>query len=610
MAADVVDLRSRTAELVEGTQELLKRAGRSDLAESLPVSPRADRFPAERPLVAVVGETSRGKSALVNALIGRPGISPVDPQVTTCVPVLFTYDDPEWAQVWIHQGAQKAKIPEPLDIPVADIAEYAHELRNPGNAKLVQRVEVGLTSPRLKTLDLTIADTPGVGGLISGHADLALAQLQTSDAVVLVLDAGIEISPSEVSFLRDAAVQASTVIIAVTKADLQFSLHRVVEVNRDRIRSEVPDLREPLLIPVSSRLVELAENLPDDKRAELRAASGLDDLVGALETRVRDRSHRAELTGVIEQCLQRLTHLDALLTAAAADIDEDRLRHQLADNINRLERLQSARDNWHASLINRLTRIGGEVVGHRHAGGDTVAADLDRLAADYEARARTADLQAEFDQLVVGLQADVVRVCARSTTALGHAVNGAFDAVVSDIALEDIELPDRVNLPKGANEPDRLPGHTIADYIGTLSPGMSVYGIVAAFSTALSPWWLLLVPPIAALTIYDSTAKARRRNFLRWLDEYLSTVDGAVRRTCESAVEAASSPEVRAKVDALIIAEIAAATTTVEQQTVALDSGQGARKAEARRVNDNVTDLATLAATAHLLRAALADDAT
>jgi hypothetical protein len=73
MAADVVDLRGRTAELVEGTRELLTTAGRRDLAESLPAPPSADR-------------------------------APVDPQVTTCIPVLLTYDDPEWAKVWIHRG--------------------------------------------------------------------------------------------------------------------------------------------------------------------------------------------------------------------------------------------------------------------------------------------------------------------------------------------------------------------------------------------------------------------------------------------------------------------------------------------------------------------------
>ena len=117
MAAGEIDLRGTTAELVEGTRDLLTTAGRPDLAESLSAPPSADRDPADRSVVAVVGETSRGKSALVNALIGRTGLSPVDPQVTTCVPVLFTFDDPEWAKVWIHQGDRTAKHPRAAPHP-------------------------------------------------------------------------------------------------------------------------------------------------------------------------------------------------------------------------------------------------------------------------------------------------------------------------------------------------------------------------------------------------------------------------------------------------------------------------------------------------------------
>src|SRR4051812_10056436 len=36
------------------------------------------------PRVVVVGETNRGKSSLLNALIGVPGASPVDAGVATC----------------------------------------------------------------------------------------------------------------------------------------------------------------------------------------------------------------------------------------------------------------------------------------------------------------------------------------------------------------------------------------------------------------------------------------------------------------------------------------------------------------------------------------------
>ncbi|WP_460850048.1 dynamin family protein, partial [Phytohabitans suffuscus] len=42
-----------------------------------------------RPAIVVVGETKRGKSSLVNALIGVPGLSPVDAAVATAAYLEF-----------------------------------------------------------------------------------------------------------------------------------------------------------------------------------------------------------------------------------------------------------------------------------------------------------------------------------------------------------------------------------------------------------------------------------------------------------------------------------------------------------------------------------------
>jgi len=44
----------------------------------------------ELPRVVVVGETNRGKSALVNALLAVPGLSPVDAGTATCTYLVFT----------------------------------------------------------------------------------------------------------------------------------------------------------------------------------------------------------------------------------------------------------------------------------------------------------------------------------------------------------------------------------------------------------------------------------------------------------------------------------------------------------------------------------------
>lgn len=616
----IQDLQAKTAELMVRCAELFARAGRGDLTDSptAPVLGHAKR-PEDRPVVAVVGETSRGKSALVNALIGRRGLSPVDPQVTTCVPVLFTYAQHEWAKVWIHPGDEGAQ-QEPTPIGVDEIGEYAHQTKNPGNSKLVQRVDVGIMSPVLGDLELTIADTPGVGGLNSGHADLTLAQLAKSDAVILVLDANVEISPSEIKFLRAAVAQVDTVIIAVTKTDLQFELGRVVEVNRDRIRREVPELGEPLLTAVSSRLVELAEELPPSEREEVRAGSGINDLIDALTVKVKRRRARLDLAYHVGECLQRLAVLDTHIVAAAAAADELELQKTLAAKRNRLTELQQLRIGWHKDMLVRLAQVEGAVIGYSDSDHDTLHAELARLSEFYRGLALNATSQDDFDKLVIALQADAVRATNRASEAIKTAMGHAIGTVVAfGIALdaETIGSPEEIDVPTDSHKPRpvRQEKSWIAHYNNIISPAVGAQGVILGAAGAAvglapltGPWAFLLLPPLAALAIQAHHVAARRENYLGWLESYLQTVAGVARKTCQANIAAVSGLDVQDRVDALIDTEIAAAEAIVSKLTAALTSDAKARAEEAQRAQSIVAELADRRADAHELLVLLSAD--
>ena len=77
-----VKLTAAQAEAVRGTRLLLRQHERADLEELLANRLRAQPGP---PVVAVIGEAKRGKSTLVNALLGRRDLVPTGTDVTTGV---------------------------------------------------------------------------------------------------------------------------------------------------------------------------------------------------------------------------------------------------------------------------------------------------------------------------------------------------------------------------------------------------------------------------------------------------------------------------------------------------------------------------------------------
>src|SRR5437870_1694805 len=83
-----------------------------------------------RPVVVVAGETKRGKSAFINALLGRPGLSPSGLDHATNAFVRFWYAETERVDIYTPDG-------EATSARVSDLHLWATEAENPRHERNV-----------------------------------------------------------------------------------------------------------------------------------------------------------------------------------------------------------------------------------------------------------------------------------------------------------------------------------------------------------------------------------------------------------------------------------------------------------------------------------------
>jgi ribosome biogenesis GTPase A len=140
---------------------IAQTAKRSDLTDRIKAA--AVRATRSDTIVCVVGEFKQGKSSLVNSLLRRD-VCPVDDDLATSVITMIQHGETEGAIVRRKEDGKS--IAEAVGVD--EVASYASEQGNPGNAKGVDRVDVTLPAAVLQD-GLTLVDTPGMGGLGGGH---------------------------------------------------------------------------------------------------------------------------------------------------------------------------------------------------------------------------------------------------------------------------------------------------------------------------------------------------------------------------------------------------------------------------------------------------------
>jgi predicted GTPase len=192
----------------------------------------ASRLKTLRLEVAVVGEFKRGKSSLINALIGQE-VLPVGVLPLTAVPTILEQGE-DGLVVEFADGRQEHH-------PLRQVARFVTEEANPGNRLGVARVTARLHTPLLDA-GVRLVDTPGVGSVHEHNTRSTDAYLPSLDAAVLVTSADPPISRAERAFLQQVLGHAVRLFVVLNKADYLAAgdLDRTVAFTEAVVRQVLP----------------------------------------------------------------------------------------------------------------------------------------------------------------------------------------------------------------------------------------------------------------------------------------------------------------------------------------------------------------------------------
>ncbi|GGL16515.1 dynamin family protein [Planomonospora parontospora] len=495
---------------------LAGRCGRKDLAEVLAAC--AARWKDECTDIVVAGAQKRGKSRLLNTLVGHPDLVPVDADVATnCF--LSLRRGPRLTAV-VHRSTDAG--PVQLPITVESIPDYASMRGDAGKRRDVVSVDITLDNPLLDGLRLL--DTPGVDSLTVGHRQVTVAMLQRADALLFTLSAQDQpVLRHELEFLAEAAERVQAIAFVLTKVEDSANWRTLMEENQARLRTFVTEAvaenparavtLTPLLsapwIPVSSKLAEAAEAKRREGRLEradaLRARSGMD----ALERHLRAFAEGRESARGATVVAAALSVLASLSTTAQDDVaagsdDEGDVAARLAQVEADLEGLTELAARRRAGAVAN-TFLGREVAG-------IVAARVAEIRQPYENSIATLKKQEQVDRYMAELPMSVQRSLEAAWSQIVYDVESlarrTLDAFARDLGLDPVEfaadpsaMPNLSQVQVRKDASADAPGEVdmVRDVLPSASIGLSLGGFAASL---LGPVGFLLVAPAIGAAIF------------------------------------------------------------------------------------------------------------
>jgi GTP-binding protein EngB required for normal cell division len=271
----------------------------------------SDRLEHQRLQLAILGQFKRGKSSLINALLGASVLP------TAVIPLTAIGTFIAWRPEPLVRIRFKDKRPAE-ECSISDVAQirdflfrFVAEEANPQNRLAVTRVELFYPAAILRNGTVLI-DSPGVGSTLQHNTDAALRVLPESDAALFVLSVDPPITEVEIEYLRRVRSKTARVFFILNKVDYvpPDERHKAVEFLQKVLSEEsLLDSAERIFC-VSARDGLAAKDAGDSAKLQ---ESGIADLethlvrrLAAEKTQWLETAIRTRATGVLSEARAEL----------------------------------------------------------------------------------------------------------------------------------------------------------------------------------------------------------------------------------------------------------------------------------------------------------------
>ena len=461
--------------------------------DPMPFDEAAEGIDAAEVGVVVVGEVNRGKSTLLNALMGTRLFPP---RATVCTAVLTELRDGPASAAVQYRGGEAEELR--LDGEIAKALRGIVSKKNP-RAKEVERVRVSYPN-RFARDGVVLVDTPGVNDPVEWREEVTRQAVQRADAAIFLLDPQTPLRQSERTFLQETVHHRveDRVLFVLNKKDQVPGGD--LEAALDRVRTQLaPVIGEPRVFSVASKPA-LADRMDGNDPSQETGFSALeaelerflvDERVALLVTSRRKALRLLGMELAQDLAVRRavLRERDAgllgRLQAGRAKLRRERVRleaelHRMEADAGALpDRIRAAAaQRWRAAeeqlLLSQsaMQTLQGAFSNGRQRGMDSLRELVGRTRRRVER-----ELDAEFEEL----QGSLAHHSQQQVTALQTALQGVVADVSTDPGAPYFEFAGKAL--QTVNEAVGMPKRSFEDVVGASLIGAGAFA-AALFSVA------------------------------------------------------------------------------------------------------------------------------
>ena len=354
-----------------------------------------DKLRTNRFNLVVLGAFKRGKSTLINALLGEP-ILPTAIVPLTSVVTILGYGEKLDIQVHFQNGQTRS-------IAKEELVDYITEKGNPKNVKGVREVEITYPCDYLKD-GVRIIDTPGVGSVYSHNTDVAYNYLPQVDAAIFVVTVDPPLSAAEQEFLKDIREYVHKLFFVLNKIDYvevgerQEALDFTMKVLQDNLAAD-----KVTIFPISAKLAMEGKT---NGHPEYLESSRLPDFENHLRQFLYKEKGRVLLISCLNGALKTITDstLGLKVERQASGLPLKELEEKITRFNQELEGLEKEREMSLLLLDGRVKGVIKELDADLDAFKRETTARLRREVEDtFHQKSRTAvDLRKEMEDYLFG----------------------------------------------------------------------------------------------------------------------------------------------------------------------------------------------------------------